>query len=1321
MPSATRKSKKIAAHVKQRAQAARQALRALRQRLPPPLKRALRRTTRWTLHSMLGVLISIGLLFGAAYLWLPLLGENKAEIATYLSNTLGNPVTLDTLDTYWDGLNPGVRVQGVGVKSKASGEQAFRLKELRLSLSWLALLTGRIEINSLVLVEPSLRIERQPDGTLRISGLDASAMAATENTDFSNLLLAQKALVIENGELLWLDRRAGAVADRLLITRVALSLHNDGDRHQLNFRADFPPGLCKECRISATIRGNPVHDPSWGGEIRVQARALVVSNLPIILHDLLPKGLDGRFDLDITSRWRAARPEAVEGRLAVSDLRLPLADAPQPLAIQMLDTTLAWRGDSESWQLNLARLNLGLTRAPWPAGRVQLEVRPERVRFDVEHVEVADLTAFAISLPREHRFLDWLRAAQPSGNLNRLHLELSGPLTAPSGYRAQGELRAIQFGAYESLPGMRGLSGELALSEESGELRLDSSDLRIALPRLLREPLTLQRIASRIRWRQNPEDWLVQVQDLVVAARDGRGHGEVELRLPKDRSLSPVLKLDIGFSDGDGSQAAHYYPLILPDALRAWLERSVIAGRVTSGHVLYHGAIANFPFRDGKGRFEARAHVQGGVLDYLPGWAPLREIDADLYFTGTSMSITARHARVRSLEVGRTVVAIEDFLAPGGALITVQARVAGALQETLGVLIDSKTPLFTSLIPAGTRAEGNGNLILDLRIPARAPKASGIAGVYRFLNNNLELPVRALHVENIQGAMEFNETGLRAGKLNARLLGSEVIVQALPGVTPKAPARIEAHGSINQAGLGRLFGPALAPYLLGQVPWQLQLQTTGRGSRLRVESDLSGLEMRLPAPLAKAAGEPLSLVLAANIGAHELQVIDLQAGTRAQGKLAFRQEPAGWKFARGRIAIGEPVTQLPSAPGLHLSARMAGLNIDQWSPLLRAHLNDDSAPSSGLDLVTRVSAEVEALEASSREFGRLGLDLLRADGNWRGRLQGDSVSGQIAITRATNAGLPLVVSNVAAPGRSTIHLTLEKLSLPAARRNSEEPPPDPRALPPLHIRSQSFIFAGVPLGELEFSALPATQGWKIASLKLTRPESALTASGLWEIDSRAQHTSRVDASLTSADFGKLLETLGYPGEVVGGKLTVQSNWSWLGAPGTFQLSKTDGDLTLALNKGRIPKVSPGAGRLLGALDLRSITRYLSLDFSNVFSKGLTFDRMSAKVAVQQGNAYTRDLAIRTPGADLEIAGRIGLAARDLDLDIGVTPQLMEELALTGGLIGGPVVGAAVVVLHNLIKKPFEESTRIKYTVKGGWTDPVVTRLAPPAAVNEDQQ
>ena len=1319
MPKPPRPSKSLFARLKRRVQAVRRDARAQYRRLPQWLKRALYRTTHWTLHSMLGVAIAVGLLFAVTYLWLPTLAERKGEIESYLSSTAGNPVAFGTLDTFWDGLNPGVRVQDFRMDSASTGRPAIRLKEVRLSLAWWPLLTGRIAINSLVLVEPNLAVERRADGRLRVSGIETAAVPAAGDTDFFKLLLAQNELVIEGGELLWVDRAAGAEPDRLSVRGVALRLRNNGDRHRLDFRADFPRDLCAECRVSADVRGDPGDKASaWHGEIGVEARALSTRGLPRVLRERLPAGLDGRFDMKLVSRWRAARPEKIEGRVAVSGLTLP--GEPRPLAIQALDTALDWQGDAESWRLDLKRLRLGLTRAPWPAGRLHLDVRPERVRLEVEHVDVADLAAFAITLPREHAPFGWLRATQPAGSLNRLRLELSGPVAAPTSYNVDGELRAIRFAAHERLPGVRGLSGQLSLSGEGGEFRLDSGDLEIALPNLLREPLALQHLESRIRWRQNPDDWFVQAQDIVMNARDGRARGDVELRLPNDKTLSPVLKLRADFHDGDGSHTARYIPLILPEGLRTFLARAVVAGRVTDGHVLFHGALRNFPFRDGEGRFEVRAHVSGGVLEYLPGWAPIRDIDADLYFTGVNMLITATHGRIRSLDVGRVAVGIDDFMAPEGAVVTAQARITGALQETLGVLADSKTPRFVALVPAGAVASGDGILTLDLHIPARAPQKSGIAGSYLFLNNNLEFPFRAIRAENIQGGMEFNEAGLRTGKLDARLLGGDTVFEALPGATPADAARIEARGTITQTGLTQVFGPALSPYLIGQAPWQARVLPGRAGTTLRFESDLSGLELRLPAPLAKAQGEPLMLVVDSSPADAGMQVFDVRAGKRVRGKLAFRHEASGFTFARGRIGIGETATPLPGAEaGLHLSARLPALDTDRWWLVLRQNLNDDRA-SGWLDVVSRVSAEIEALETFGRGFGRLSLDIGKTDGNWQGRVRGDAITGQIAITPPA-ASLPLVMGNVAVPGRPAIHLNLEKLLLPSARSAGDDAPLDPRNLPPLHIQSQSFTFAGLNLGELEFSALPVTHGWKIASLKLTRPESNLTASGLWEIDSRAQHTSRLDASLTSADLGTLLETLGYAGEVVGGKLTVQSNWSWPGAPGAFQLAKTDGDLTFTLNKGRIPKVRPGAGRLLGALDLQSITRYLTLDFSNVFAKGLTFDRIRGRVAVEKGNAYTRNLDVRTPGAGLDLSGRIGLAARDLDLEIGVTPHLMEELALTGGLIGGPIVGAAVVVLHSLIKKPFEKSTRINYTVKGGWDDPSVTRVTPPVAANEEQQ
>jgi len=256
--------------------------------------------------------------------------------------------------------------------------------------------------------------------------------------------------------------------------------------------------------------------------------------------------------------------------------------------------------------------------------------------------------------------------AQPAGVLNRLRLELAGPVTAPTGYSVDGDLRDIRFAAHERVPGVQGLSGRLSLSSDGGEFRLESGETRVALPRIFREPLALQRLSSRIRWRQNPEDWFVQAQDIVLNAHDGRVRGDLELRLPKDSGVSPVLKLRADFSDGDGSHTARYIPLVLPEALRSWIERAVVTGRVTDGSVLYHGALRNYPFRDGKGRFEVRVHVKDGVFDYLPGWAPIHDIDADIYSTGIGLLVTSAHSKIRNLDVGRMTVAIEDFKARTG-------------------------------------------------------------------------------------------------------------------------------------------------------------------------------------------------------------------------------------------------------------------------------------------------------------------------------------------------------------------------------------------------------------------------------------------------------------------------------------------------------------------------------------------------------------------------------------------------------------------------------------------------------------------------------
>lgn len=1303
----------------------RSVIRHWRQRLPAPVKRLLRGTTRVTLHSVLGVLIAVVLIFVLARLWLPTLTERKSELESYLTSTAGSPVRFDTLTTYWDGLNPGVDVRGFRIGPAAPGQPAVRLKEVRLSLAWLALLTGRIEINSLTLVEPNLVVERGADGMLRLGGLEAAGQPEPpEQQGAAAWLLRQREMIIENGELVWIDRlpAAGSASpgepERVVVKQVHITLRNDGNRHRLDMRAAFPRQFCTNCRVSADITGRPLESADWDGEITVQAQDLALAGLPRILRAQLPATLQGRFNLRLASRWQDARPVRVEGRITANALTLPLPGETAPISIPAVDTALVWQGTADDWHLDLRRLRLALTGPAWTAGHLQLTRHGDAGTLDVDHVDVADLGEFIARLPHDGPLYDWLRAARPAGNLDQLRVELSRPADAPVDYSVDAELHGVRFAAYERIPGVQGLSGRLNAKRDGGEFRLASAASRVLLPRVFREPLDLLSMSTRVSWRQNPEDWLVRAEDIALAAGDGEVRGNAELRLPKDPQLSPVLKLRAQVLHADGRHAARYFPLILHEGLRAYLERALVGGRVPKASVLFHGALRDFPFRDGQGQFDVRVQVKDGVFEYLPGWAPARDVDADLDFTSRGMLITARAGRIGGLQGGRVVVAIDDFLAPGGAVVQVSGRFAGPVQEALNVLADSRSEAFAPYLLPGLRADGDGVLTLALQVPTHEPKQFTLDGDYQVRNASLGIPFRNLRAEAIRGGIQFAESGLRSGQLNARLLGSDTEFLAIPGNGNGEGVRIQAHGTITPTGFSQLFGTGLASRFDGDAPWQAQLRLGGQNSELLAESDLTGLEIRLPAPLAKARGEALTLAARLSRPRPDRQWLDLQAGGRLSGKLELVRGRSGWAFARGQIGVGERVSALPAQSGLVLTARLPALDVDPWWQLVNE--NADTGGDGLLGLVRHVTAEVDALEVFDHPLGRLRLDLDRDAGSWRGQLEGDAIAGQAVLIPPCGELRPCAKardSGSSPPARAdrlAVNLTLTKLVLPSPRPGAPDTTMNPANLPSLQIHSDAFTALGHDLGALEFRAEPVDQGWRITSLRLTRPDAELGLSGLWAADGSGRQSTSIDGSLTSSNFGHLLDSFGFSGEVVEGKLNLTSHLSWPGAPGAFGLARANGNLGLSLAKGRFLKISPGAGRVLGALDLRSVARYLTLDFSNLFGKGLVFDNIKGQFAIQQGDAFTRDLVIHASGADIDLSGRVGLAYRDLDLEIGVTPRLTTELAVTGGLIGGPAVGAAVAVLHSLIRKPFDKGARTSYTVKGSWDNPLVRRVGGPA-------
>lgn len=181
--------------------------------------------------------------------------------------------------------------------------------------------------------------------------------------------------------------------------------------------------------------------------------------------------------------------------------------------------------------------------------------------------------------------------------------------------------------------------------------------------------------------------------------------------------------------------------------------------------------------------------------------------------------------------------------------------------------------------------------------------------------------------------------------------------------------------------------------------------------------------------------------------------------------------------------------------------------------------------------------------------------------------------------------------------------------------------------------------------------------------------------------------------------------------VKGGKLEGSIQLNWPGSPADFSLATVEAEFDLRAEDGRLVSVDEGgAGKLLSLFSLNTLQRRLTLDFSDVFKEGFTFDKMQGHFVVMDGDAFTNDFTIKGSSAIIDIAGRTGLVAQDYDQLVTVTPQVSSTLPIAGAIAGGPAIGAAVFLADKLVGDKFNRITRIQYQVVGSWDEPVYKKL-----------
>jgi uncharacterized protein (TIGR02099 family) len=1245
------------------------------------------------------VVIVLAVLVGITQLAMPWLIRNPGQVEAWLGRQLGREVRIGHVSGGWAGGGPAVTLDDVRLGPGPGGAAPLTVPHAQLAVDLFAPFQRNRAWNEFRLVGLDLTLAHQADGHWQLRGLDTAGGATRQSMG------ALGALVLRDLKLEISDPEVGL---DLALAASELRVVNHGRVERVLGRIRSRDAAAPPLDLVADI------DPAaHSGRVYLGGEGLDLAQLP--QHPLLGvTAVRGHGSVQLWANWTANRLDDVRARVNLDDAtfgsRAPVViDAGTRIApLEHFDTlTFAarWLGAAGGWDLDVADLvsstGGGVASAP---GRVSVHVgaggRPafRAGARDVAFGPLAALAMLSSSVPEGLR--RWLYLAAPSGR--RVDASIHGAGAADYHFSAHAE--ALRLGASGTLPGVNLAAASVTGDNQAILLELPARPLEVDVPQVFRKPLRFSEFGGDVVVFRSGNAWRVGSPGIAFEGEGygGRLAGHVDIQ---DDGTRPLLDLYASVTHADASAAKLFWPIhVMPPAAVEWLDRALVEGAVSNGRAAIRGDLDDWPFANAAGRFAARARVDDLILDYQPGWPRAEQVGVVADFVDTGLHARVDAGTVRGVDIDSAEATIADL---GETVLELSVKGHGSGPALLGFL--RATPIGHEHADAldGVSIGGKAALGFNLDLPVHDITAIRLDGRVDLDQADLDDRRYDLHLDQASGPVRFDQGGFAAGPLATRLEQHPVTLALAAGDlvedsgTHALEASLDGHLPASVVfAKASVLQPALA-HFPGASDWRITLGIghAAPGTRARVRlglhSDLAGTAIDLPPPLAKAPAEVRPFDLALDLP-YEGAAFDARLGTMlaVRGRL-----PSTSQALAARVELGGAAVPDPPPAGVFVGGRADQVDLGGWLDLAGA------STTAGDGVLAGMALAIGDLVFAGRHFADTKLNVTRDAARLDVGFDGADLAGHLRLPASS------------APD-AVIEADFDRFHWPEAPAAASTAVPAsvagtgiaPGSLPPLRIKVADFRLGRASFGSAGFDSEPTAAGMHIARLETRSPNITMTASGDWT-GSAAANSSHLVIDLSAHNLGHMMDALGFAGLIDGGKTEAKIDAVWPGPPSAFALADLTGSLSVKVGEGRILDVEPGAGgRLFGLLSLREIPRRLSLDFSDFFRSGLGFNSIAGSFRLADGNAWTDDLAIKSPAARIEITGRTGLRARDYDQQMTVSPHAGATLPVVGAIAGGPVGAAAGLVIQGLLSKSIGAATQSRYRVTGSWDKPVITLI-----------
>ncbi|GLQ47521.1 DUF3971 domain-containing protein [Dyella lipolytica] len=1244
-----------------------------------------------------GVLvITLAITAALAQVLLPLLAKHPQWVAQQLSKQLQAQVSFSSLEGRWEPSGPRFIMRDwSAVPGPGASGNPLHVPEVDLKLDFGGWLFPSRHLLNMQARGLELDLSHDADGGWHINGIGLAGGAERQNISFGRLSVE-----------LWLDdlrvdindvlqgQHYTLVADQLRVThqsdhvRIGARLHRLGATGELQaagrFRDDGTSGRVWFATQSADLHGM-LAGIDLGGYVVDSGNG----NLAAWMDWSHGKIVRDLFQFDLHS-LAVTNP-------AGTKVSVPAWSGIAELRRDDKGYAIRWAGNDGSALIAEAD-QFGTPQATLDAKASNLQLAPL-------------LPWLGLKPGLSPGLAQWLATGQPHGLVSHAVVHWS----AAAGLQSlDGQFDNLGITSVGKLPGVDHLQGEVRGDAEAVALQLPAQATSISFPHTFRNPFAMSQLGGNIAFWNDDDASHIGIANLDFEGQGYGGNAQGDIALPSAGGR-PFLDLYVALTHGDVTAAKLFWPIdsLSPPAV-SWLDQAFVSGKMDDASVVVRGNLADWPFHHNEGRFEAHADFSDFTLSYGKDWPVADHVQAVASFVDAGLLVQASGQSL-SVKVDKAIAVIPEL-----AHATLDLNVSGSGNASDMLNFVSTSPIARKQADALSKLKlgGTGSFDFHLSLPMKDMHDFLLDGTAQLKDVDLSAPQWNLQIDKLDGPGTFDGHGFHAGPLTGGFRGEPSQVDlAIAGAT----------GDPNTVLSAKLSGNFTIPELIkgySQLTW-LGDVAVGRGvfdigyqiahasdgktdvQTLSIDSPMSGVALNFPVPLNKAADSdlPLHVTLGLPTPGNELQVA---LGSVMRGRLrmpATDQAPLA-----GTFAFGDEMPDSLPAQGLRIRGDAPQLDVTGW---VKQSIGGSTADNR-LSLET-IDVTTEHAQMFGRDFAQMHITAAPKTDTLELDVDSAASAGHFSVPTTTldKRGITARLQRMYLPKEPTVPAK-KPGAAPVPVTDPANTGMDPSAVPPLHIWVNDLRLGDAKLGEARLETWPITHGMHIDQLSAQSRSVQINANGDWN-GTRTQSSTHLNVNFDAGSLGDMLSAFGYEGIFEGGKTHDQLNATWPGGPWAFELGNMDGSLKVNVTNGLLPKASTNFGaRFFGLASIAELPRRLSLDFADVFGKGFGFDLITGDFQLKDGNAYTDNLKIHGPAAEITIKGRTGLRDRDYDQQVVILPHVGSTLPVVGAVIGGPIGAAAGFAVQGVLGKGLSHMAVQRYHIGGSWDKPVIASGTAPA-------